>query len=242
MSGSLEINGKKLSSLSSALKHSSYSRDYITRLAREQKIVASQVGRQWYIDLDSLKKYEEAILVEQKIRKQKLSEERRRERSQKISESRKNYSAASQSRRVKTNTALASAVLFVGVLVGVLFQQNFITTPDSSRQVANTSSVDSGKVTYDDTIATNDPATEFSNESVSVTTFSEGGQGILLMPQVMTTGTAEVNPTERFSDEVSIVTDEDGQAFIVKKDGSGKEIERIPYIVVPVNKNNEKTL
>lgn len=239
MSGSLEINGKKLSSLSVALKHSSYSRDYITRLAREEKIVASQVGRQWYVDLDSLKRYEESISVEQKLRQQKLSEERRRERLQKQSELKPVRRSNRSSRRVGVHAALASSVLFVGILVGFLFQQNFIVAPDSSRQVANTSSANGEEMVQENVLHDDEGAVEVSNESVTVTTFSEEGQGILLLPTVAT-GTSEVNPKDLFSDDVTVVTDENGQAFIVKRDESGKEVERIPYVVVPVN--NKETL
>ena len=54
MSVTFEIDGKKLQSIKSAAKLTSYSRDYITRLAREQKIVASFIERKWFIDIESL--------------------------------------------------------------------------------------------------------------------------------------------------------------------------------------------
>ena len=80
MQSILEINGKILFSIRDAAHATSYSRDYITRLAREGKIFASHVGRQWFVDVDSLQAYAEAVALEQEVRKQQLSEERKRER------------------------------------------------------------------------------------------------------------------------------------------------------------------
>jgi len=76
----IEINGHNLVSIKEAAKRVSYSRDYVARLAREQKIVASQIGRQWFVDLTSLKNFSDSAELEQTIRKRNLSHERKRER------------------------------------------------------------------------------------------------------------------------------------------------------------------
>ncbi len=79
MATPIEIDGVNLLPIKDAAKVVSYTRDYVARLAREQKIVAEQVNRQWFVDIISLKNFAEAALLEQAIRKQQLSLERKRE-------------------------------------------------------------------------------------------------------------------------------------------------------------------
>ncbi|MDC1205225.1 helix-turn-helix domain-containing protein [Candidatus Pacebacteria bacterium] len=57
-----------------------YSPDYVTKLAREQKINARQVGRYWYIEPDSLKLFSLTAEAEKRKRKGQLREERIKER------------------------------------------------------------------------------------------------------------------------------------------------------------------
>ncbi|MCB9810517.1 MAG: helix-turn-helix domain-containing protein [Candidatus Nomurabacteria bacterium] len=79
MSVQIEIDGIKMLSLKLAAKQVSYSRDYISKLARDKKIVATQVGRHWFIDIVSLERFIDSVNLEQSIRKHHLSHERRRE-------------------------------------------------------------------------------------------------------------------------------------------------------------------
>lgn len=80
MSRTLDINGRLLHPVKEAAASVSYSRDYVTRLARENKIIATNVGRQWFVDLESLKGYIENVSIEQEIRKKQLSFDRIKER------------------------------------------------------------------------------------------------------------------------------------------------------------------
>ncbi|KXJ99765.1 MAG: hypothetical protein UZ19_OD1000263 [Parcubacteria bacterium OLB19] len=57
MSTQIEINGAQLIPLKEAAKRIAYSRDYLAKLAREQKIVATQIGRQWFVDMYSLQTF-----------------------------------------------------------------------------------------------------------------------------------------------------------------------------------------
>lgn len=79
MSKEVEINGLTLVPIKEALKVVSYSKDYIARLAREGKIVGSQIGRQWFVDIVSLKNFSADAVAVEDVRKQKLSLERKRE-------------------------------------------------------------------------------------------------------------------------------------------------------------------
>lgn len=79
MSTSIKINEVALIPIKEAAKKVSYSRDYIARLAREKKITASQISRQWFVDMASLQNFIDSVEIEQKIRKQNLSDERKRD-------------------------------------------------------------------------------------------------------------------------------------------------------------------
>jgi excisionase family DNA binding protein len=79
MSSQVEINGVTFLPIKEAAKQVSYSRDYVARLAREQKIFATQIGRQWFVDPVSLKSFADVALLEQSVRKERLSHERKRE-------------------------------------------------------------------------------------------------------------------------------------------------------------------
>ncbi len=79
MLAQVQINGDSFLPIKEAAKLVLYSRDYVARLAREQKIVAMQVERQWYVDTVSLKNFAEAAELEQTVRHHQLSLERKRE-------------------------------------------------------------------------------------------------------------------------------------------------------------------
>ena len=48
------INGKKFLSALEAAKRFGYTSDYVTKLAREGKVVARKIDREWFVDSDSL--------------------------------------------------------------------------------------------------------------------------------------------------------------------------------------------
>ena len=57
MSQTLQVNNTEYVKASVAARAVGYTSDYVGRLAREKKIAATRVGRQWFIDLESLKKF-----------------------------------------------------------------------------------------------------------------------------------------------------------------------------------------
>lgn len=79
MSTAVEMNGLSLIPIRDAAVRVSYSRDYVARLAREGKIVASQIGRQWFVDPVSLEKFSAEASALEEVRRQELRAERKRE-------------------------------------------------------------------------------------------------------------------------------------------------------------------
>jgi len=55
MTGVTPKTSKRVQKARDAAALVSYSPDYVSRLAREGKILAEQRGRDWYVDIDSLK-------------------------------------------------------------------------------------------------------------------------------------------------------------------------------------------
>jgi hypothetical protein len=79
MSSSITLGAYTLFPIKDAVSAVPYSRDYISRLAREGKVMSVQVNRQWYIELGSLRKFYEQAQLEELARKTYLSEARRNE-------------------------------------------------------------------------------------------------------------------------------------------------------------------
>lgn len=54
-----------------------YSRDYVTRLARDGRVTGIQVNRQWFVEKDSLLSFYEQSQIEETIRSRRLSQVRK---------------------------------------------------------------------------------------------------------------------------------------------------------------------
>ncbi|MEK7613539.1 MAG: hypothetical protein AAB439_01520, partial [Patescibacteria group bacterium] len=70
------INGKKFLSSKEAAESFGYSSDYISKLAREAKVVAHRVGKLWFVEEDSLNLFVQKIITEENARISKLKAER----------------------------------------------------------------------------------------------------------------------------------------------------------------------
>lgn len=240
MSASIDINGKKLLPIKEASASVGYSRDYITRLARERKIVATQIGRKWYVDIKSLRSYSEVIHSEQEIKKRHLSLERKHELAMREAKARK----VSQSRRhvSKRAPALLVAVLAVvsGVGLGFLFEKGINTYSSTQQQIASvneslprTPGLD---FSYSESVEVIDEGMLVANfvSRESQRDLSRSHMGIVLLADSATS--SEVAVDEYFSDPVQVVRDEYGNEVIVQVDMNGNPIgETFPFVIVPVN-------
>jgi excisionase family DNA binding protein len=239
----VEIGNKKLYAVREASRQVSYSRDYVTRLAREGKILASQIGRQWYVDLDSLKNYAEVSRIEADIRKAHLSAKRKQEQifhttKEQYETIREKTATASQKKAIAT----AGSVLAVGLLAGV-FGYSALMTPGSfdsaisqttatnqySQMAANVKAALNTNVS--DTATTRSDANSVSS---AIETTESISQGILVLPLGTNTDPAAV-----FSDEVRIYTATSGKQTAVLVDVNGVESDReVPFVMVPVKADN----
>lgn len=83
MTQSLEVNNKKYLPSVVLAKEFNYTSDYISKLARDEKILGTRIGRQWFVEPESLRTFILQLEVEKKLVKEELSLERKRERTEK---------------------------------------------------------------------------------------------------------------------------------------------------------------
>lgn len=79
MSQHLSVNGKEYIPSNELASTFGYSSDYIGKLARDEKILGTLIGRQWFVEPESLKTFLLKTEVEKKIRKEELSLQRKAE-------------------------------------------------------------------------------------------------------------------------------------------------------------------
>lgn len=205
MALSIQLGNNPLVPLKEAVKVVPYSRDYIARLAREGKIVALQFERQWLIDSVSLKNFYDQAKIEEGVRRQLLSDLRRRE-----IEIRDTFVASLQNLekrqevfvyRTHTKTAM---VMLCGLCAGILFYVSFM-------------QLDAGRMNMIAQIPSDvlayfwvEPAARVADGSVVASRFYEAvevtetldlSNGILLAPA---SSTEITDIQELFSDQVTV--------------------------------------
>lgn len=230
----LEIDKKNMFSIKAAATATGYSRDYITKLARDGKIVATQVGRQWYLDLESLTQYATIADLEQKVRNKHLSEERRNERlvavmiDENLARREKIQSGLFRQARVSASLLLLGLVVSSFGLTG-FFASQAIPLKNQAAAVAQES------LTQSDFISSEEM--EFSTtKEAGVSSFAADNEAILLLPVNQNQG-GTLEEESLFSDSVLVETDASGQTTVRLVDAQGNVSgPGIPFVKVPVNR------
>lgn len=236
MSAALEINGKKLQPIKEAATLVSYSRDYVTRLARENKITATTVGRQWFVDVDSLVAYAEQSKLEQELRKKQLSDERKQEIKIKTAVDKLQEARQAKVRFLHVRAVVVTMfILCSGLLAGVIAHETLIaknTVRDTLLPANQTASVI-------ETEQKTDSIADFIDREYrtrSLRPIGDVAEGVLILPS----GAATLTAAEVFSDEVIVREAADGTQTVVRVDQAGNEIgEGLPFVVVPVKQESK---
>lgn len=249
MSTHVEIDGISFLTIKDAAKAFSYSRDYVARLAREGKIVATQVNRQWLIDAVSLQNFAEASELEQSVRKQQLSLERKREQiiKQEVVDIKKEIRLKVKSIGMQAQM-VAACVLCLGLFAGagIYTTASLINTPTTS--VANLGSVSPVEEVYMDEMplaeVTPQPTTLYSTEMEyplfvdedETRTLSIGNaEGVFLLGRDGDVRT-EADVAALFSDEVEVDFLEDNTG-VVKYQKENGEVVEYPFVSVPTGQD-----
>lgn len=248
MSTNFEINGVTLVSIKEAAKIVSYSRDYLTKLARDQKIIATQIGRQWFIDMTSLQAFVDDVALEQIVRKEHLRKERKQERQVK-----EELQLLDSKIKVKESGfrfhsfAVASMVLCLGLFTGTVIY----TTADIVNNLANNDIKNSSlvaQVPADEasmSIALPQDSTLFSSvieyplftNEEEVRSMDTEYEGVFLLSRE-----GDVETTEQvanlFSDQVVVEFLDENTGLVKYKNDKG-EVSEFPFVSVP---NNSKSV
>lgn len=113
MAQSFNVNGKEYLQSNVLAVTFGYTSDYIGKLAREEKILGTQVGRQWFIEPESLKVFLQKAQVEKELRKSVLSRQRKFEHA--------SFQGKPSRSQFKIPTATLASVQAVAILVCGLF-------------------------------------------------------------------------------------------------------------------------
>ncbi len=180
-----------------------YSRDYITRLARDGRVIAVQIDRQWFVDRTSLLNFQTHSEIEDAVRSRRLSQLRKSE--LEMRELRRvRLETLSQKISTRRHSLVQTMLILVcGVGTGVLMLSAAGVMNQSADSVLalvfkNTWSASAplvGGVTFE--------ATKLAESGVSEQTESLPlAGGIVLLPASAASATAA---THFFSDEVTVL-------------------------------------
>lgn len=250
MSTTIKINGVTLVPIKDAAAHISYTRDYVARLAREGKIVATQIGRQWFVDPTSLQNFSEQALAQEAARKLELRLERKLElhAKEEFLNLEKKLQAKSRTHRARA-VAMTGSVLSFGLVVGVgLYTAWLYQVPASLNLVSifetfQKEAVPTPQVAYTRTL----PSAEEPHQTMQLTTIMEQptftdesetrslgsvGGGVMLLPSQGVASTTE-DVAALFSDPV-VVDFTDEHSGVVFFAGENGEVREYPFVSVPV--------
>jgi hypothetical protein len=118
-----------------------YTSDYIGKLAREEKVLGLQIGRQWFVEKNSLEVYLQKIAIEKQIQKDALSQLRKKERLAHERENQKSVSTVEKKYAHLIAASQALALVVCGLLVGGLGWVSFseqLTTGTLTQGVSST--------------------------------------------------------------------------------------------------------
>lgn len=117
MSQQLRVNGKQYLQSNELASTFGYSADYLGKLAREEKILGTQIGRQWFIEPESLKTFLHKTEIQKQIRKEELSLKRKAEH---LSHQQNSVMKVESRELGAVALAQALAVVMCGGLIGIL--------------------------------------------------------------------------------------------------------------------------
>ncbi len=249
MSQTLLINGKEYLQSGVLAPLYEYTSDYIGKLAREEKILGTQVGRVWFIEPESLKIFAQKTAIEKEIRTEELRQQRKIEHQtfQKNQLHREHDSSPTVLKASLQATLVVLCGLFAGTLgftasnAGVNIQQIRMATQQSVEYIAQ--SISPSRTMGVFTLRRSSflaASQEGVTQEEIPTPLSKGVFGTL--PQESTGTTSHIGGlgssldskiTQEFSDEVQIVTDQNGKEFL-KPLFKNKDATSSLFMVVPV--------
>jgi hypothetical protein len=244
MGQSLHINGKTYIQSNVLALRFNYTPDYIGKLAREEKILGTQIGRQWFIEEGSLETFLRQAEIQKNIRKEELSLKRKAEhvahqKLQKPIDSPKlKILALAEAVAVMACVFLAGSLGFVATDEGLGAEEFALGAQESVALIAE-SILPFGNTPAPQTFVAStvrsvraEPAFEIEVPQEPMV-FADLPQTPAEIPSASSTE-AETVPSEYFSDEVVRMPGEEGEEYVVPVFRNGVlGLKR--YVVTPIN-------
>ncbi len=228
MSDFFHLGNRKLVPLKDVTKIVPYSKDYVARLARDGRVAAAQINRQWYIDAESLKNFFEHAQLEvqartaytRALRKEELDLHAWWTAFTKTQQERQ----ATRPQRVMGKTIV---ILILGMLVGL-----FVTS--ATPVYTNTSLASMVLGSQSAAVSEFQTNNEWYQTGVIVEDESfKNPHGILLTPE-STVGN-EINPETLFSDPVTVEMTSPTAGVIYSSTTSST----VPFVKIPQESMSE---
>jgi hypothetical protein len=258
MSSTFVLQDRELKSIRVAAYAVGYSSDYVTKLARDQKIFAVQVGRKWYVDQRSLEEYARTSAIEQKLRQQKLGDERRASLLARGFIDRKNtrkdlFTKRGLSRSVFATALVVSLGIGLGATVATYKIDEFLYRSSTLSPLALLGDLTASKIIQNAALPLSGPLGEEFNlngkikkenqltdnvtnsvtfeNSVQTKSFADRKEALVLLPKE---NSEKIEVAAFFSDPIDIGYDQEGKRVVSVVHGSSTNAD-IPFVVVPVS-------
>jgi len=235
----LIVSGRKYLSSAELARRFGYTPDYLSRLAREGKVAATNINRKWFLDEESLQDFITQMNLGKEIRSTELKQQRKVERlihSQEVK-------GIKTKNRTQTHIALAQscAVLMCGAFVGLLgwsVSSTGITTIQLSVGFENASTQIANAIRPN-----RNPFISFSDWSVVASvlesfTPNELSEEVTVDQVITEHKKLEQLESVHFSDEVDVRFVDDGAGIVrplFRNKNDGREYQ---ILVVPVTEGN----
>ncbi len=220
------VGNRKLIPLRDVSKFVPYSKDYVARLARDGKIAAAQINRQWYIDPVSLKNFFDHAQLELQARAEYTRALRKEELD--LHDWWESFVAAqSDKRATRSHRAVNKTIIVIilGLFVGFLVSSFAPFT--NPAVIAGLVSGTEQQAALVDTVIPDMDWYEY-GEIISETEEIPLNNGIVLFP-VLPTDASSTDPASFFSDPVEVRTTGTTTGELVSPNGIV-----IPFVRVPV--------
>lgn len=122
----LEINGKTYIKGNILAARFGYTADYLGKLARDERVLGTQIGRQWYIEEGSLATFLQQAEIERALRAQELKHRRKLERALHVRKSTGEESPDSISLALMQTVVVCACLCFLGGLAGVVLGEGLV--------------------------------------------------------------------------------------------------------------------
>lgn len=252
MSVSVQFNGNKFLSSKEASRVFGYSSDYIARLARQEKITATRIGHQWFVEPTSLGKFLMESSEENSVRLKKLSDERKQERAvfNDISSTssvlhQENFSQNSNAHSISIATVFAGLLLafvpYISVPTYPSIQSHILSFTTSLKQTAfglhQTLSLADLEETQVASVYTGiAPVEATAHDAVTYDSTQNQLNGLVVFPDSASASSTIKKIENSFSDKVEVKENPDDPltGTIVPVFKNKRSSEEFRYVIVPV--------